>query len=81
MTTETGTGGTILFASDFLKKNCYALAERYAEEARRLEDMAMTCFKECKQIHDALEGIYRECVDFSVITERTERLLDLLWEL
>ena len=43
--------------------------------------MAMDCFKECKRIHDELEEIYKECVDFATITERTERLLDLLWEL
>lgn len=81
LTTETGTDGTMLSASDYLKKDCHVLAKRYAEEARRLENMAMECFKECKRIHDALEEIYKECVDFAAITERTERLLDLLWEL
>ncbi len=81
LTTESGTDGTMLSAADYLKKNCHALAGRYAEEARRLEDMAMACFKECKRIHDDLEEIYKECVDFVTITERTERLLELLWEL
>ena len=81
LTTDSGTEGIVLFASDYLKKECHVLAGRYAEEVRRLEDMAMDCFKECKRIHDGLEDIYRECLDFSAITERTEQLLDLLWEL
>lgn len=81
LTTSTGTDGVLLSAEEFLKKDCHELAERYSEEARRLEALAMNCFKECKRIHDDLEKIYRECVDFSAITERTERLLDLLWEL
>lgn len=81
LTTYTGTDGTLLSATEFLKKDCHALAGRYAEEARHLEDMAMDCFKECKRIHDDLEEIYKKCVDFVTITERTERLLELLWEL
>lgn len=81
LTTAPGTGGTLLSATDFLKKDCHTVAGRYESEARYLEELAMSCFKECKQIHDELEDIYKECVDFSVITERTERLLDLLWEL
>ena len=81
LTTALGTDGTLFSAGEFLKKDCHGIALRYAEEARRLEDAAMDCFKECKQIHDDLEAIYRECVDFSAITERTEQLLDLLGEL
>ncbi len=81
LTTAPGTDGTLFSAGEFLKKDCHGIALRYAEEARRLEDAAMDCFKECKRIHDDLESIYRECVDFSVITERTEQLLELLWEL
>lgn len=81
LTTGGGTDGTLLLTSEFLKRDCHRLAGRYGSEARRLEEEAMLCFEECKQIHDALEGIYRECVDFAAITERTERLLDLLWEL
>lgn len=81
LTSETGTGGTMLSASDYMKKDCHVIAGYYAEEAHRLENMAMECFKECKRIHDDLEEIYKECVDFAAITERTERLLDLLWEL
>jgi len=81
LTTENGLGGTMLLASDFLKKECHGLAGRYAEEARRLEDLAMDCFKECKRIHDDLENIYKECVDFGTITGRTEQLLELLWEM
>lgn len=81
LTTEPGMDGTMLSATDYLKKDCHVLAGRYAAEARRLEDMAMDCFKDCKRIHDDLEEIYRECVDFAKIAERTEQLLDLLWEL
>ena len=81
LTTETGAGGTMVAATEYLKKDCHVLAGRYAEEARRLENMAMECFKECKSIHDELEEVYKNCVDFAAITERTERLLDLLWEL
>ncbi len=80
-TTEPGTEGTLLLAGELLKKDCSGIASRYAEEARRLEDLAMFCFKECKKIHDELEDVYKKCVDFAAITERTEALLDLLWEL
>jgi len=81
LTTSAGTEGTLLFAEEFLKKECNPVAERYSQEARRLEALAMNCFKECKKIHDDLENIYKECVDFTAITDRTEELLDLLWEL
>lgn len=81
LTAGTGTEGTVLVASDYLKKKYHGIAELYGEEVRHLEEMAMDCFKECKGIHDELEQIYRECVDFSAITERTEQLLALLREL
>ena len=81
LTTEYGTDGTILYTSDYLDKECTSLVGKYTEEVYRLENLAMDCFKECKRIHDELEEIYRGCVEFSVITERTEGLLDLLWEL
>ncbi len=81
LTTMGGNDGTLLTTKGFMKRDCHKLAERYGSEARRMEEAAMLCFEECKQIHDTLEGIYRECVDFAAITERTEQLLDLLWEL
>jgi len=81
LTTSAGPGGTILSAEEFLKRECDTVTERYSEEARRLESLAMNCFKECKKIHDELEDIYKACVDFNAITDRTEALLDLLWEL
>ena len=81
LTTEGGTDGTLLITSEFLKRDCHRLVKRYDGEARRLEEEAMLCFEDCKQVHDALESIYKECVDFAAITERTEGLLDLLWEL
>lgn len=77
-TTEPGTEGTLIFAGELLRTECNGIASRYAEEAHRLEDMAMYCFKECKRIHDELEDIYKECVDFAAISERTEGLLELL---
>lgn len=80
LTSGAGTDGTLLLASDYLEKNCHILTGRYADLTRQLEDEAMGCFKECKRIHDELEDIYRECADFSAITERTERLLELLRE-
>ena len=81
LTTEIGTEGTIILTSDYLEKDCHVLAERYGEEARHMEDMAMHCFKECKGLHDELEDIYRECMDFAAIAERTERLMELVWAL
>ena len=81
LTTTPGTDGVLLSATEFLKKDCHSLVSQYAVEARRLEEAAMNCFKECKKIHDDLEDFYKECVDFATITGRTEQLLDLLWEL
>lgn len=81
LTTEPGTNGTLFHAGEFLKRDCHEIALCYDEEARRLEESAMNCFKECKKIHDNLEMLYKECVDFAAITERTEALLDLLREL
>ena len=81
LTTAGGNDGTLLTTKEFMKRDCHRITEHYGSEARRLEEAAMLCFEECKQVHDALEGIYRECVDFSAVTERTERILDLLWEL
>ena len=81
LTTATGTEGTLLSSEDFLKRACDKIAEVYFREARHMEAEAMHCLKECKKIHDALEEIYKECVDFTAISERTEGLLALLEEL
>lgn len=78
LTSETGVKGTLLMAEDFFKRECNKIAEVYYTEARRLEEEAVKCLKECKQIHDELEAIYKECVDFAAINERTEKLLTLL---
>lgn len=75
LTSADGMEGTALCTEDFLQRECHRAAGRYAAEARILEAEAMECFGECKKIHDELEGIYKECVDFSAISERTERLL------
>lgn len=81
LTTAIGTDGTLLFAGDFMKKECHKTAEIYFKEARRMEEEAMKCLAECKTIHDELEDIYKECVDFATISERTEGLLALVSEL
>lgn len=78
LTTATGTEGTLLASEDFLKKECNKITEVYFGEARRMEEEAMNCLKECKRIHDELEEFYKECVDFVTISERTEKLLELL---
>lgn len=48
---------------------------RYQKEKERLVSMAVKCLKQCKKLHDELEGCYRECVDFIKITERSDELL------
>lgn len=81
LTIAEGTEGTLLSSEDFLKKECDKITEVYFREARHMEEEAMRCLKECKKIHDELEDIYKECVDFATISERTEGLLALLEEL
>lgn len=78
LTSGEGTDGTAVYSEDFLKKRCHETVSVYFAEARRMEELAMTCLTECKKIHDDLEDIYKECVDFSTINERTEQLLNLL---
>lgn len=78
LTSGEGTGGTAVYSEDFLKKKCHETAECYFAETGRMVELAMQCLTECKKIHDELEEIYRECVDFTRINERTEQLLTLL---
>ena len=78
LTSGEGTGGTAVCSEDFLKKRCHETISMNFAEARRMEEMAMSCLADCKKIHDDLEEIYKECVDFSVINERTEQMLTLL---
>ncbi len=75
LTSAVGTDGTLLSAKEFLLKSPDKVVKRYFEEARRMEAEAMKCLEECKKLHDELESIYRECVDFPAISERTEELL------
>ena len=51
----------------------------YEKQARRLEEDAMECLKECKKIHDELEDFYKANVDFTGVTEKTEQLLSLIF--
>ncbi|MBQ8798658.1 MAG: hypothetical protein IJZ55_03720 [Lachnospiraceae bacterium] len=78
LTSGEGTGGTAVYSEDFLRKKCHEAVNIYFAEAGRMEELAMSCLAECKKIHDELEEIYKECVDFSTINERTEQLLSLL---
>ncbi len=75
LTSDIGTDGTLLSSEEFLLKSPDKIVECYLERARCLEEEAMLCLKECKAIHDELESIYKECVDFATISERTEGLL------
>ena len=81
LTCENGTGGTVLVAEEFLKKKCHPSAEQFYAEARRLEEEAMQCLSQCKKMHDELEDIYKECVDFVTVSERTEKLLEVVTKL
>jgi len=78
LTSGEGTEGTAVYSEEFLRKKCHETTESYFAEARRMEEMAMNCLSQCKKIHDDLEEIYKECVDFSVINHRTEEILMLL---
>lgn len=78
LTSGEGNGGTAVYSEDFLKKKCHETVSIYFTEARRMEELAIGCLAECKKIHDDLEDIYKECVNFSEINERTEQLLRLL---
>ncbi len=78
LTSGKGTGGQAISAEIFLRKKPHTSTEVYFAEARRMEEEAMNCLKECKKIHDELENIYKECVDFAAVSERTEQLLALL---
>ena len=71
--------GEEIDSEQFLVKDWDKRVEVYEKEARSLEDEAMKCLAECKQIHDELEEIYKANVDFARVTEHTERLLALLF--
>ncbi len=73
-----GTYGLAVAGEDFLQKACHKTAESCHAEAQRMTEAAMLCLMECKELHDELEEIYRECVDFERVTERTEQLLAML---
>lgn len=62
----------------FLTKKPHADVLRYRREEERLVGLAVKRLEACKKIHDELEMIYKECVDFEKITERTEELLHTL---
>lgn len=78
LTCGEGTTGHVISGEKMLVRSCPELAKRYQEETIRLKVQAVECLRECKKIHDDLEKIYRECVDFHKVTECTERLLDLI---
>lgn len=67
--------GLQVSGDEFMKKACHENAGQCHAEAQKLTEAAMLCLKECKKLHDELEEIYKECVDFPRVTERTEALL------
>lgn len=71
--------GEKIDSEQFLCKDWDKRVEVYEREARSLEDEAMKCLTECKQIHDELEEIYKANVDFERVTEHTEQLLGLVF--
>lgn len=62
----------------FLKRSCPQIAKQYKKEAKRMIEAAMRHLAECKKIHDALEEVYKVCVDFDRVNEKTQQLLFLL---
>lgn len=69
-------GGAEVSGEDFMAKACHENAGQCHAEAQKLTEAAMLCLKECKKLHDELEEIYKECVDFARVSERTEELLE-----
>lgn len=78
LTCGEGETGHIIDGEEVLTKRCPEIINRYRSEALCLEEQAVSCLKECKRIHDELEKIYRECVDFHKVSERTDCLLALI---
>lgn len=70
--------GTPVDGDEFMKKPCHETVRNCRDEARKLTEAAMLCLKECKMVHDELEEIYKECVDFEKVTERTAALVELI---
>lgn len=79
VTIQDSLGGEKIDVEQFFYKDWDKRAEIYEKEARSLEDEAMKCLRECKQMHDELEEIYKANVDFDRVTEHTERLLALVF--
>lgn len=51
----------------------------FSGEKERLTKNAVYELSECKRIHDEIELIYRECVDFDGVTEKSEQILDFVF--
>lgn len=73
-----GVGGTLIDSEKLLYRTCHKTTARYGEEIIRMKEAAVDCLKECKRIHDDLENIYRDCVEFRKVSEHTEQLLSLI---
>lgn len=78
LTSGDSADGRKFISEEFLKKVPDKSTDVFFPEARHMEEEAMKCLAECKQIHDELEDIYRECVDFERITGRTEELMEFI---
>ena len=46
--------------------------------AKNLIDEAVLCMKEAKAAHDELESFYIPAMDFSLVEEKTAKILDLI---
>ena len=46
--------------------------------AAKLIDEAVLCMKEAKKVHDELESFYIKAMDFSLVEEKTAKILDLI---
>lgn len=62
----------------FLKRSCPQTAGCYKKEAKRMIKAAVNCLTECKKLHDALEEVYKACVNFDCVNEKTRQLLSFL---
>ena len=70
-----GENGHVIDGETLLARRCPGITTDYRKEVLYLEEQAVVCLKECKRMHDDLEKIYRECVDFHKVSECTEVLL------
>lgn len=81
LTSAAISGGQEISGDEFMEKVCHENAGQCYAEVQKLTEAAMLCLKECKRLHDELEEIYKACVDFARVSERTEELLETVHSL